>query len=503
METETIELIDENFSTNDLPESEQMKDFILTSVKGQLEDWLNKTLTISCISEEIERRYKINKSDMYECNREIKRLERELESAKEQNKMNFTEICKMRLFLDDILTDLRLKAYQGDLEKVSRALEDKCSWDFAQEILNKTKSFATHSNFESLQQLHEQFKDKVSKEYELKKDSSLSLERCEKKLMSLMSGFISRDELRSNTSNFTVRISGIHEEVLGIKKEEKVFEETMKKELVKIRTDYSDVIRQFQFDRLKKEIEGKTSKAEFDDFITENLPKISEYSKEFKKVNKFIEEQEKAITRIDEIICEKASRLDLKQLKESFYEFPAKLMEVEIKKLQETCLSLSQQIKNISKDMNEMFQSLEESGSNRINYDTRLNLIRAELRDLENRLSCKAETSEMLEHLERKASWEDFSHLTESIETVHVQTKLLAAQMTHFLPSCTKKTSSQKKITKKLIDIVVSSRPTTDESPSTQLKSFIKFPPPTPDILKSRACTPHKRFNNFCNSLQT
>jgi chromosome segregation ATPase len=497
-----INSIEKSLSTSDLAYSEQLKDFVLSSVKSQLEDWLNNTLTISCISEEIERRYKINKSDIYESNREIKRLERELESCRDQNKQNFTELCKMRLFLDDILTDLRLKAYQGDLEKVSRSLEDKCSWDFAQDILNKTRSFATTSTLESLQTVHEQFKEKVSKEFELKKDSASSLERLEKKIMSLMTGFISRDELRSNSSNFTIRISGVQEEFLALKKEAKMMEENLKKEVLKIRNDYSDVIRQFQFDRLKKELDGKTSKVDFDGFIQENLPKITEYSQELKRVNRFIEDQEKAITRIDEIICDKASKLDLKKLKDSFYEFPAKLMEAEIKKLKDSCSSLAIKTKEISEDMKEMFQSLEESGSNKINYDTRLNLIKTELRDIENRLSCKAEISDVLEYLERKASWEDYAHLAESIETVHVQTKLLAAQLMSVKPTSSKKASSQKKITKKLVDIVVSSRPATDESPSTQLKHFIKFPP-TPDILRSRACTPNKRFTNFCNSLQT
>ena len=483
--------------------SDNIKDIVLANVKLELEDWLNKTLTISCISEEIERRYKINKTDIYECNKQIKRLERELEHSKEQNRLNFSEICKMQLLFEDIITDLRLKAYQGDLDKANRELDNKCSLRLAEDLINSIKSLVTNTQFQTLGQSLEDFKEKVAKEYEPKKEIFLTFEKLEKKMLSLMSGFISRDELRSNSNNFTIKIAGIQEETQKIKREEKVFEENLMKELLKIRNDFSDCTRQYQLDRLKRDIDSKTSKVDFDNFIVENLPKISEYSVEFKKVNKFIEDQEKAILRIDEIICEKASKVDLRYLKESFNDFPAKQQGEAIKDLVKSLDSVDSKVEKIRKEMNELFNTLEESGSAKINYDTRISLIRSEVRELENQVSYKADTNEVLEYLERKASWEDFSHLSESIELVHVQNKILAAQIAHLLPSShTKKAQSQKKITKKLIDIVISARPTTDESPSAHLKTFIKFPP-TPEALKPRSFTPHRRLTPYCTALQT
>lgn len=484
-------------------DSEKIKETIIATVKSELEDWMNKTLTISCISEEIERRYKINKNDIYECSKEIKRLERELNLTKEQNRMNFTEICKMQLLFEDILTDLRLKAYQGDLERANREISEKCSIKTAEEIQNTLKTLTTNTQFKALQQALDEFKDKVVKEYEPKKEIFNTFERLEKKMLSLMSGFISRDELRLNSNNLTIRIAGIHEETLKIKRDEKSFEENLMKEVSKIRTDFSDCARQFQLERLKKEIDKKTSKVEFDEFITENLPKISEYSLEFKKVNNFIEQQEKAILRIDEIICEKASKLDLRFLRESFNDFPAKQQGEAIQKLLASFKSIDLKIEHIGKQVNELYDILEESGASKAGYETRMGLIKSELQDLENRVTYKADRNEVLEYLERKASWEDFTHLSESIETVHMQNKILAAQISYLLPpGQTKKVQSQKKITKKLVDIVISSRPTIDDSPSAQLKNFIKFPQ-TPDLLKSRSCTPHRRFTNNCTSLPT
>lgn len=502
MEDELEETIDQP-PIPDLLSSDNLKDIVLANVKLELEDWLNKTLTISCISEEIERRYKINKTDIYECNKHIKRLERELEHSKEQNRLNFSEICKMQLLFEDILTDLRLKAYQGDLDKANREIDEKCSNQVVEDMLNTMKNLVTTAQYQNLTQSLEDFKEKVVKEYEPKKEIFSTFEKLEKKMLSLMSGFISRDELRSNSNNFTIKIAGIHEETQKIKREEKVFEENLMKELLKIRNDFSDCARQYQLDRLKREIDSKTSKLEFDNFIVENLPKISEYSLEFKKVNKFIEDQEKAILRIDEIICEKASKVDLRYLKDSFNDFPAKQQAETIKDLIKTVNSVDSKVEKIRKEMSELFNTLEESGSTKINYDTRISLIKSEIRDLENQISYKADTNEVLEYLERKASWEDFSHLSESIELVHVQNKILAAQIAHLLPtSHTKKAQSQKKITKKLVDIVISAKPTIDESPSTQLKNFIKFPP-TPEALKSRSCTPHRRLTPYCTTLQT
>ena len=100
----------------------------------------------------------------------------------------------------------------------------------------------------------------------------------------------------------------------------------------------------------------------------------------------------------------------------------------------------------------------------------------------------------MLENLEKKASWEDFSHLAESIETVNMQTKLLASQIS-FICNHEKSTraSSHAKITKKLVNIVLNSKPILDESPSIHLKTFTKFPQAT-EMIKSRANTPKKKF---------
>ena len=106
-------------------DSEKIKEYVLGSVKIQLEEWLHDTLTISCITEEIERRYKRTRNDMAEYTKDHKKLEKEIENSKEPINENFTDICKIKNFLQDLVLDIKLKAYHGDLQRLERIVDEK------------------------------------------------------------------------------------------------------------------------------------------------------------------------------------------------------------------------------------------------------------------------------------------------------------------------------------------------------------------------------------------
>lgn len=169
---------------------------------------------------------------------------------------------------------------------------------------------------------------------------------------------------------------------------------------------------------------------------------------------------------------------------------------------------------------------ISEKLTRRANDSIDIKMIKEKIFEIVNQLSCKIDRSEILKTLEEKAGMKDINSLTYSIEAVHNQIKLLAVQFGTMQKKFTdysrndgrSKKDNFYKITQKLVDYIVVSKPTGEESPiSNQLKSFIKLPdrltpelhrnlpdrltPEPPRMIitpSSRIMTPHRRnYNSF------
>lgn len=476
---------------------EHIKNIVLDSVHKHLEEWLHDTLTISCITEEIERRYKRTKSDMAEYNKVHRKFEASILEVKEEIKTNFSDICKLKNFIDDLIIDLKLKAYHGDVQRLERILEEKCSWDYAINITKQLGTFAKTDDISEVQTDLNSFKEKIVAEYFLKEEAKKLLKQTENKLRGLLDDHTTKEETRMVINNMHRKFEDTQKEIEEIRNLEVRNEEERKKEFTKIRADFSDNVKNYQYERLRREVETKATKVELEKFMGENMPKITEFTIEFRKIKKCMDEQEKALLRLDEIILNKASKVDLILMKESFSDLPLAKQQERIKVLSISVQRLQSQTECLENDFNEI-SSILDASSQKISLENEVVMMKQHLLDIEDKLTYKADISETLQNFEKKASWEDFSQLVESIETVHMQTKLLASQISLMLP--TKKSiraSSHTKLTRKLVDIVLNSKPTIEDFPSTRLKTFINLP--LTDLPKSRSHTPKKKFFNTLN----
>ena len=74
--------------------------------------------------------------------------------------MPFVFFCSAHFF-EDILTDLKLKAYSGDVQRIERALEDKCDWDFAHTLSEKLPKYAKTEDLYILHDSLKNFKENI------------------------------------------------------------------------------------------------------------------------------------------------------------------------------------------------------------------------------------------------------------------------------------------------------------------------------------------------------
>jgi hypothetical protein len=480
---------------------DKIKDFVLESVHIRLEEWLHNTLTISCITEEIERRYRRTKSDMAEYTKEHRRIDKEIDSVREQLSLNFTDICKVKNFMEDILTDLKLKAYAGDVHRLERAMEDKSSWDALNALDEKMKQKASNSELAEVKHRLEEAKQMTSDVYETKAEAKISMKKMEERVKVMMNEYATKEELRTLVHAMAIKVKGLEEEFEGIKRGEDLREESLRTDVAKIRKDFGDCVRQFQFERLQNEIVGKAAKRELDEFMEESRPKMDGFRHDISRMKVGLEAQEKVIGRFDELLLEKASKTDLVIMKESFSQLTAAKQQDRIKNLEEAVSGHEKRIEWASKELKIILKSFTDENPSKLSIESEIKLLKSDIFDLETRISYKADCSDILEKLERKASWEDFSHLAESIETVHVQTKLLASQMSLLVQKKKNlRANSHKKFTKKLVDFVVTSNPTLDDEPSANIRNFVRLPQ-TNEASRSRIPTPHKRFLNTATAL--
>jgi hypothetical protein len=477
--------------------TEKIKDYVLGSVKIQLEEWLHDTLTISCITEEIESRYKRTKNDMAEYGKDHRKLEKELNDTREEMKVQFTELCKIKNFLDDILTDLKLKCYKGDLEALARVVDDKCSWDFSIDLANQIKTLAKIDDLKDLQQSFNDFKKTISKEYILKNEAIDIFTKMKNKLKTMVSENTTKQETKEAVNKIYERFTQNDIKIEEIFEKQKISNENFIKSIDKIRADFSDNVKQFQFDRIQKEVSNKASKSELERFLGENLPKITEFNHEFKKIKQILESQDKAMTRIDEISLQKASKVEFMLLKESLSKSSSVSIAAQLESLQTQVQKSDIKLASLIDAFNEYKDSNSDKSPYKLTLESEISLLKLNLYDLENKISYKADLAETLQKLENKASWEDFSHLAESIESVHMQIKLLALQIP--IKDNSKRANSHSKITRKFIDMVIASRPTLEDIPTSNMKSFVKFPH-TPEYTKNRINTPSKKLFNCANT---
>lgn len=436
-----------------------IKNFVVESIKNHFDDWVHNTLTISCITEEIERRYKRTRKEIFEYSKEIRKLEKDIEECKESLKLNFSDLCKMKNFVDDLVTDIKLKAYSGDVIRLERLLEEKCSISYARELSDKFHKYAKIEDCNILANNIQTLKSKTENDFQLKSEANIELQKFDKKLLYKLKDFLTRDEFKNSSSTFQARLSVLEKDFDSVKKGEDIRDQTLKQDIARVRTEYADCVRTYQFDKMQKILQTKTNKNDFDTFVSKVSPKVDNINYELYNIKTLIEDQEKVIGRLDEIILQKASKTDLMVIKDTFSELPSSYQLEQIKAIKDFQDKQDKKIILLEKNIGSLTKAFTETHPNKLTIDSEIKLIKHDMIEIDNKITYKADTREMLEMMEKKASWEDFAHLAEALETVHVQTKMLASQIAFLAPQQKSlRAQSQKKITRKVLEMVMSTR---------------------------------------------
>ena len=145
--------------------NDNLEDYLDEVFKRRLDSWLEQTLTVSCITEEIERRFRLGQSELEKQVAESQRLELEIGHTKNGLTQHQKEIDKLKFELREAQVELEYRAYKDDLKKVVNDMQALCPRVVVQELEATVNTKAAASELRTLQAAHQSLEQIVDTDF--------------------------------------------------------------------------------------------------------------------------------------------------------------------------------------------------------------------------------------------------------------------------------------------------------------------------------------------------
>ena len=429
-----------------------------------------------------------------------------------------TDIDNFRSFLSDVTIDLKLKAYTGDLNRVERLLDTKYPLSSGIELANQVKLMAKAEELEKVKLELDYLYEKIEDQYFKKEEALVEFDKNHKKVVEMLENYSTKEYTNKISQKFYKKITKMNNEIEIITKKIQSLHEYFNDNLKDLKNELNLKVTQKDLDKVSQDVAGKATKNELSRYLGEINPKISAFQGEIGVFNRIVREQEQALLRLDEILLEKASKVETNNLYQKLASVSKHAdLEYKIDEMLKNQRAVQEEFTDIQSDNRQIqlkFAEIQTHFSKKVNDGIELKFLKDLMLDMQTSISYKADRTEILNCLEQKAGWGDFSHLSQSLESVHRQIKLLAVQVGAIekinAPKGKIRNSERSqreyfnKITNRLVNYVVNSKPTVDDPPlPEEIKAFLKMPgtPKVFDTIKTKNNTPHRRTHHSFDQL--
>lgn len=487
-------------------------ELIKEALKSGLDEVLSTSLTISCIKEEIDRRYKRSRTELSDFTKDLKKSEKDIKQNNEHLNILEEDLGKAKSLMSDILTDLKLKAYSGDLNRLERQLDTKCSNATALDLANQLTLKAKSEDLQATQLDLNNLKDLINSQFFRRDEGLEELSKIELNLKSTLEHYTTKEQSTRISQKFYKKMKKNQNLTECFTKNLSSLQEAFDKLTTDLKVELNNKVGYKDVEKMYNELAIRVTKADLNKYLGQINPKISGFESELGTFNRVLREQEQAMLRLDEVLLGKASKIETHDLyqkvnqisKHSQIEYKIDDMIAKMQKTQENFEDIQSEMRKIKLEFGEILTYY----SKKANDGIEIKFLKELMLDMQTNISYKADRTETLKYLEQKAGWGDLTHLTQSLESVHRQIKLLAVQVGALEKITTpggklrnaERTQREyfNKITNRLVNYVVSSKPTTDDNPvPEELKAFLKLPetPKAKDHMK-RISTPQRRTHH-------
>lgn len=451
-------------------------------------------------------------------------IQQEVREAQHKIKSCFEDIQRLRVSIDDISNDLKHKACQTDVFRIEKELHHMCPMSYAQQMTADMRKLATVEDLNLSNNSIKQLSIEIYANFYSKQDAKREVSHLENHVEDLFFGYAKSEKVDKICEVIMERCKNLESinDMLKLKIEQS--NEFLKALINQNVKELDERVKKEELKDLENQLSEMATKTELFKVQSETYPRLTNFCLDLEKFNSILKEQEKALSRLDEIILEKASKIDMRDLTNKLKVISKHSdSENKIDEIVENIKNLSsktQQSLELSRKSELKINEVYDYYRKKINEIAEQRTLKDTILELNTTISYKVDRSEFFKLLEEMASNESVSNLSTSIETVHKQIKLLAVQLgavqkTFAAPTAEKGNIRSKKdhfykITQRLVEYIVNSQPVVDKTVGEEFKSFLKLPDPirisTPEPPRTitpsnRLLTPHRKvYYSFENN---
>ncbi|CAG9310375.1 unnamed protein product [Blepharisma stoltei] len=499
-----------------------LKNQIVDIIKTEIDGWIAGTLTVSCIKEEIERRYKRNRSELSEFITAFQNSQAEIKISLEKVSNFSKDIRNLKDTVEDMSYDLKEKAGKTEIYKIEKEIKDLCTNSYAKILTEGINNCAKVADFNKIYAEISQLRVKIDQDYSLLSNMKGNIKVLERFSKDVLDEFITKEDLVNFGSKMNKKWNESDAAIQDMNWKLSISVDQMKELIEQNKKMIEDKISKKNWEEFKFEVEGKVSKVELAKNLSEVSAKIIDFQNEIAVFNRVQQEQEQAILKLDETLAEKAPKSDFKILTQKCasistnLEFEKKVNELigRVDELADTSEARDLQFMRLERELSEMFVFY----SRKNNDSSDIKFIKDLILELQTEISYKADRSEIMKHLDQKSTYVEYAKANYGLESIHKFIKMLAIQIgtiqRSFMSSIPVRGSEKAqrdyfaKTTQKLIEYILCSKLNQEDSPLPDvLKSLLKAidnlrtatdfqTPPTPKT--GRFFTPHRKtFSAF------
>lgn len=367
------------------------------------------------------------------CRRDVDRGLKRLDQGVNRLESFGQEMTKITASFDDIYSDLQLKATRQDLNCLENNLHSFCPLTLVQQVQYAVDAKASSLAVEELSSSLATLTARVYADFPLKSDVQVAVQTAIQEVQGMLTDYAKeRDCLLRNKESSTSqqpRIKEIAEIVTGLTRQSR--------ETVACVEDLkANLHRKAGLDALE-EVNGRF----------QTLPRTADFMQVREEVKKFeqqcgqqitqmttiLQAQEAVLARYDEVLLEKASKLDLYSFNERLRAY-CKAADIEAK-----LHNLNSMLEIVSCENSSQGQVIRELSSSLADLLQAAKSVRAERRDfnalkerIEELHAVKVDRVDLLQLSERKASIDEFHRTLQCVDILHRLMKMSAVLISHW-----------------------------------------------------------------------
>ena len=367
------------------------------------------------------------------CRRDVDKGLKRLDQGVSRLESFGQEMTKITVSFDDIYSDLRLKATQQDLNCLENSLRSFCPLTQVQQLQYTLDSKASLTAVEELSGSLAKLTASAYADFPLKTDLQAAVHTAIEEVQGMLADYAKERDclLRSKESSTSQqpRIKEISETITGLTRQSR--------ETVACIEDLkANLQRKVGFDALE-EVNGRFQTVpRTSDFlqVRQEMSKFEQHcGQQITQMTAILQAQETVLARYDEVLLEKASKLDLQNINERLRTY-CKATDIESK-----IRNLDSMLDTVSCENSNQGQAIRELSSSLADVLQAAKSVRAERRDvgalkerMEELYVGKADRVDLLQLAERKASIDEFHRTLQCVDILHRLMKMSAVLICHW-----------------------------------------------------------------------